>query len=513
MKILYIYPNALGYGRVPIGPAILITILMKKGHQLELFDTTFILQSENIDSSIREKSKVVKMTDTSGLYNPHTEREVGEMLREKVRTFFPDLVAISIQEDSYKLGTYLLEIVKSVNKNIPVVAGGVTPTVVPEIVIKNPYIDYVISGEGEEALEELCDLLEMDKPVTKVGNLCFLKGDSIIKNPVRPFASMDNLPIQNLDLWDKNHFVKPYDGEVYKAGYFELSRGCMFKCTYCVNETYQRLLADAGKFFRRKAIEKSMIEIKTLKKKFNFNMIYFCDDNFLSMNPQRIEEFSKAWKKDVNLPFWINTAIESINPKRLSFLKEAGCVGIGIGIESGSEWLRRNVLGRSVDNRIIIKGFQMIHDHGIRTTANIMVGFPGEYEEDIFETIKLVKEIHPNSWGISFVAPYIGTPIHTISKKLDYIEILDESGFEGMSKEISFRGHSVINAPHISREKVKDFYYSFTDYIQGAKSIPKEYLKHAPGANESAPPRGDLSKDVVDAISEIETADAKEMSY
>ena len=500
MKILFIYPNAQGYGRIPLGLSVLMTLLIEKGHDVELFDTTFILTAANNDNLIREKAGVAIPVDTSDIYDPHSAEEVDDLLRVKIKLFKPELVGISIVEDNYQYADRLLSVIRQIGPKITIIAGGTTPTVAPEIIIKNPNIDYLIKGEAEEALVEFCEKMENKLPVEDTPNLWYLNNGQVKSNPIRSFVNMGELPPQNLDLWDERHYTKVYDGRIYQTGYFELSRGCTQKCTYCVNETYQRVLEDSGKYTRKKSIKSMINEIKLLKNKFNYELIFFCDDNFMYMNPTRITEFVSAWKKEINLPFWINTTIESLNPKRLAFLKEANCIGIGIGVESGSEWLRQNILGRRLTNKAILKGFKMIHDAGIRTTGNTMLGFPGEYEGDIYETFKYIKKLNPDSTDVSFVAPYIGTPIHEICKNLGYLETWDKPGFEGMVKDISYRQYSTINSPLVSHEKIIKLYYSFMDHVVGKKPIPAKYKNKFPGADDTAPPRGNLSIEVANAM-------------
>jgi len=499
LKILFIYPNAEGYGRIPLGISIIITILLENGHQVELFDTTF-MKSEHIDNIIRERAKLVLPVGRSHLYDLHSTEEIDEILREKVRRVSPDLIAISIVEDNYQYADHLLEVIKSLYRGIPVIAGGNTPTVAPDVVIENPYIDYLIQGEGEEGMQEFCDLMERGKSIEGVRNLWYKKNGEIKNNPLRPFVNMDTLPVQNLDLWDRRHFLKPYSGKLFQAGYFEMSRGCLHKCSYCINNTCQKLLREAGEFHREKSIHKLIEEIRTLRDKHKFEMILFCDDNFLMMSQLRMEEFAESWKAEISLPYWINTEAETINRAKLNILKETGCCGIGLGIESGSEWLRRYVLKRKASNEQIEKAFKLIHEFDIRTTANNMIGFPGEYEEDIFETIKLNRKIIPKSWDLNFVAPYIGTAIHAVSKRLGYLDMWDKPGFEGMAKNISTRRGPVINSPQISKERLMSMFYEFSDYVEGRLPIPAKFMKPSPGSDKNAPPRGEMGKEVVEAF-------------
>jgi anaerobic magnesium-protoporphyrin IX monomethyl ester cyclase len=498
MKILFIYPNAEGYGRVSLGIAVIMSVLETSGHEVALFDSTFLLKTSNSDEVFRQIAKLVVPTDTSKLYSQHSEEDVDEMLREKVRSFAPDLVAVTVVEENYHLADHFLQVVKSLNKNIPTIIGGSTPTIAPEVMIENPLIDYLVQGEGEETMQEFCELMEAGKSLEDVRNLWYKKNGKIFSNPIRPYIDMDTLPIQNLEHWDPGHFVKPYDGRLYKAGSFELSRGCPFKCTFCINEQFHRMLDDAGGYFRTKSISNGIEEIKTLKEKMGLELIVFCDDNFLQMSESRVKEFTKLWVRDVNLPYWINTTVETISYQRLEMLKETGCAGIGLGIESGSEWLRQNVLRKPSTNSRIEKALGMIHEFDIRTTSNCMIGFPGEYEGDIFETIKLFKNTQPKSYDLSFVAPYIGTPIHELASKMGIIEISDRPGFKGMVPKIRYREGPEIENPNISRERLMEIYRDFVDYVEGRLPIPDEFLAPVPG-NEGIP-RGNMGTDIAKAL-------------
>jgi anaerobic magnesium-protoporphyrin IX monomethyl ester cyclase len=519
MKILSIYPNADGYGRIPTGLAIIMTVLENAGHTMDLFDTTF-LHDANHDNDTRERAKLVKaveeyvgpqLTSCDGMpvlaYESLSQDAVDELVREKLKASNPDVVLMSIVEDNYNWADRILRVIKDVRRSTPVIVGGPTPSAAPDILIENPNIDYLVQGEGEEAAVELCDLLERGLSVEGVRNLWFKKDGRVRYTPLRPFINLDTLPHQRVDLWDRRHFYKPYDGKIYWTGYFEMSRGCPYLCTYCVNHTIQRSLKDAGKYFRRKTPSVAVKEIKAHKEKYGLRRIVFCDDNFLLMPGPAFkewgEEFKDAWLSEINLPYWITTSADFIHPETLQLLAETGCDGIGLGVEAGGEWFKRNILKRRLTNQRTVDIFRMVHDYGIRSTANIMMGFPGEYEEDVFESIKLIRRIQPKSFDVSLVAPYVGTDIHTACVKLGLIDTFDKPGFRGMSTEISFRQYSTIRNPHLSRERVSELYDTFVDYVSGAREIPPEYLAPAPGADDTAPPRGDMSRDVADVIKGI----------
>lgn len=511
MKVLAIYPNADGYGRIPTGLAIIMTCLKNAGHELALFDTTFM--HDNLDNATRERANLVKKIESfivpdsmspSLTYEPLSDADIDDRMLEKLKQFEPDVVILSLVEDNYKLANRLLKVVKKFRLSIPVVVGGPTPSAAPHIIIENPNIDYLIQGEGEEAIVEFFDLFQRGLRIENVMNLWYKKDGRTLHNPLRPFINIDDVPCQDVDLWDRRHFYKPYDGKMYWTGYFEMSRGCPFRCTYCVNHAIRKSIKDAGNYFRRKTPLIGLQEIKHHKEKFDLRRIVFCDDNFLMM-PERVfkkwaDEFKSVWMKEINLPYWITTSCEFIRPETLQFLKDTGCDGIGLGVEAGGEWFRRNILKRNLSDKQLIESFSLIHDYGIRTTANIMMGFPGEREEDIFESIKLMMAIKPKSYDVSLVAPYVGTEIQVVSSKLGLIDTLEEPGFKGMARKVSFRQQSSIRNPNISPERILELYNTFTDYVAGKLQIPGKYMAPSPGAGNNAPHRGDLSGDVAEVM-------------
>ncbi|MFH0875120.1 MAG: radical SAM protein [archaeon] len=475
MKILFVYPNSEGYGRIPLGPSVILTILKNEGHDIKVFDPTFLKTTKNLDSERREKAGVVIPTDTSYLYDQRSDDQIDDLLRNILKKFEPQLIISSIVEDNYEYADHLFSIAKSVS-NVPLLVGGTTPSLVPEIIIENPNIDYIIQGEGEEAIKEFCELMSRRSPFINVRNLWYKDNGQVKHNPIRPFVDMDTLPVQDLSLWNKSHFIKPYNGKVYKAGYYEISRGCPNNCSYCFNALFRKAYSQYPKYFREKSIKNVIKEIRTNKVKYGLEMIFFGDDNFLLMNIERFKDFCNQWNSEIRLPYWINTEPYSITKEKLRLLKDTNCAGIGLGIESGSEWMRDNILLRPrISNQRLVDIFSLIHEFDIRTGTNNIIGFPGETEEDFFETVKLNIRIKPRSYAITFLAPYAGTSIHYISRKYNYIDTYDKPGFIGMAKGISMRAHSGIRSELMTSERINELHYTFMDYVNGKIPIPDKY--------------------------------------
>ena len=486
MKVLFLYPNHEGYFRCPVGLTLIMTCVENAGHEVKLFDTTFMNSDSNQDNEKREEVGLVKPVTLDNYFSKKSTNEIEEEWVQLIKDFKPDLLATTIVEDAYTYAHRLLGLAKQ-TMDIPVVVGGSMPTVVPRVMIENPNIDYLVEGEGEVAFVELIAALEKGGDVSKVPNLWY-QDDNLTKNTgLVKYLDMDEVPFQKLDFWDDKHFTKPYDGELHVTGFFEFSRGCMHRCHYCINRAFQVFQEEAGKVRRNKSPRRCIDEVKHIHKKRNFTLVMFTDDNFLGRKPKELEEFFELWKNEVKIPYWINTCIETVNEHNLPLLKDSGCVGIAIGLETGSDWVRRNLLFKGkMDNKFYMEKFALMAKYKIRSTANNILGVPGEYEEDFFETIKLNKQIRAldpelTSFDVSFMAAYMGTVIHNIALDMNLITAHTEPGFKGMSKgKITMRQEPTLRNPCMSKEKAMELHDDFMKYVTGEKEIPEKFLKDDP---------------------------------
>lgn len=95
-----------------------------------------------------------------------------------------------------------------------------------------------------------------------------------------------------------------------------------------------------------------------MKDKYSLELIIFNDEHFMMMGEDRFKEFCKKFKSRINLPFFMQTRAESLlDEKRVKALKEIKCATIGMGLESGSERIRREVLNKNIPNHIYKRAF------------------------------------------------------------------------------------------------------------------------------------------------------------
>ena len=196
-----------------------------------------------------------------------------------------------------------------------------------------------------------------------------------------------------------------------------------------------------------------------MKERHDLELVFFNDENFLTMGKDRIHEFCDKYKKEVGLPFFIMTRADSLlDEEKVKPLKPAGCVTIGIGIESGNEEIRKKLLNKLIPNAVYEKAFENCHKYDIRTTANVMIGLPLETEENILETAEFCKKLNAKSVSLAIFAPYHGTKLRSLCLERGYI---DDEIHEG----IAIINNSVLTMPQLSRERIQELYYKFKDSV------------------------------------------------
>lgn len=98
----------------------------------------------------------------------------------------------------------------------------------------------------------------------------------------------------------------------------------------------------------------------------------------------------------------------------MKILKQMGCKTFAMGIESGNENIRRNVMNRKMSNQTIIDKFKLVKSYRIRTSAYNIIGLPQETRKTVFDTIELNRQADPDSFSVTLLEPYKGTPIRNM---------------------------------------------------------------------------------------------------
>lgn len=364
-KIMKPYP--------PLGLLYVSAYLLSKNIPNDVFDSTFYSKEEQLQF-IKEKQPKVICIYT----NLMTKIEVVKLIKTiKTATFgFPKII-LGGPDVTYNIENYLH-------------AGA----------------DFLVIGEGEETTFELYQAIMQQGDYSLVNGIAYLENDNIIQTPARTkFRELDELPLPNrdaipnekyLETWRKNH------GESSMT--ISTQRGCPYTCKWCSTAVY-------GQSYRRRPAHLVAQEMKLLKDNYNPDAIWFVDDVFTISHKWLTAFHEEVVKQNAQIRFECITRAERLNDEILRLLKEAGCFRIWIGAESGSQKII-DAMDRRVDVNHVKKMIQNTNALGIETGTFIMLGYPGETESDVYETIDYLKEANPTQYTITIAYPIKGTSLY-----------------------------------------------------------------------------------------------------
>jgi radical SAM superfamily enzyme YgiQ (UPF0313 family) len=461
-----------------LGIGYLAAYLREAGHNFKLFDTTFIRCGDiPSDDALREKNLQVVNPDFEKLGLVEKDIDVFEELEKEIVDYNPGIICISTVDPNHAFGVELLRYCKKRFPDIPTICGGPLSTLVPQDMIEEESIDIVARGEAEEKLVELVDIFEehglagWDK-LYKVPNFWvkdkdYRENGIVHRNPTTlPDITSGLAP--DLSIFDPRHFLRPLGGRMYNMATVIWTRGCVFRCSYCANETfYKAAKVSAKEYYRKKDPALLVEELADFKKKFNLNFLMFVDDIFPLHEPEMMEEFCVLYKEKVGLPFSVNLQPRLVRENTFDMAVDAGMRNICVGVESGSDRVRRKVLKRNYRDEHVEKVFALAHKHKIRCSSFNIIGLPDEERTDILETIMLNKKLNPTSATVTFFHPYRGAPLRPLCVERGYID-LDQGKHEDV-----YRSDSQLDMPQITKQELKGMMHSFQLYMK----LPVEYHK------------------------------------
>jgi anaerobic magnesium-protoporphyrin IX monomethyl ester cyclase len=491
-KVLLINPSKWGRGITPIWIASHSAVLKSKGHKVKLFDCSFYENwtvNENKFNTENKQYKSSKYFD----YITYNKRDVLESLQENIDEYEPDIIFWSAfsshihGEGEYVNIQYGYQLIEKIETSAILVTGGLQVTANPNLMISEfPKVNYFLGGETEFTLADFVDKYpNHDSIKSSVKGLIFKEDNKIKRNPPQNLINeMDSIPMYDYSLFEDQVFIRPYNGKIYNAVDYELSRGCPFTCSYCVETVIQDyygfdekvqngVLKNARQYLRNKSAKRIFDEMEFLYK--NHDIQYFrCQDtNFLTIDRKTLIGLADLLElNELPIMLYIETRPESISDNIIPLMKRLRIDGVGMGIELASENFRKSSLNRYPAQDKIINAFKILKKAGIKRTTYNIIGLPDETEEMILETIIFNQNLEPDNITVAFYSPYIGTAEQLKSKELKYFDDYEQN-IDGQIRTLS--NSTLVDTQHLI------FYKKyFVDFVRNGLD-QLDFLKKSEG--------------------------------
>ncbi len=388
MRILLISVNRekMPYPVFPLGMAYLARTLREGGHTIEVLDLCFS-QAPSAD------------------------------LKDVFQRFGPDLIGLSLRNLDNLTYPTSLSYLKKVEEVIQVcrqssssrvIIGGSGYSLAPKELLQYLDVDFGIVGEGEEVFLQLVMSIERGEPIFPFPHLLMKE---------KPFPhSIEGARVFPIKAPDRTLFETRRYLEAGGMGNIQTKRGCPFSCIYC---TYPLL---EGKGIRLREAGEVVEELRYLIQEEGVDYIYFVDDIF-NYPPSYAEELCRAMVRDQVKVRW--TAF--VNPgflteSLLHWMKEAGCVGIEFGTDSGSPRMLKNYK-KSFTTEDVIRASELCSSLRVNQCHYLLFGGPGEEEETIEETFRLMDRLDPTAIiAMLGIRIYPGTEMERVSRSQGVID-------------------------------------------------------------------------------------------
>lgn len=337
---------------------------------------------------MREKGHEVKILDRN-LY-PQNEKLINILKR-----FNPDIVGITCYTAKVIVDVMHVAKITKENSSALMIVGGIHATLAPKSLLDFKYIDYVVRGEGEYPLLEICQLVDKKKANRK----SVLKIKNINFNPLRPLINLTELPIPDYDLLE----VKKYP-----LATFYTSRGCPGRCRFCYNQ---------GRNLRFYDTKKTIESMTRVLSKYKIREFTIADDNFANMS-NRTTQICNALSK-YNPVFHCFLRADQTHDKVMSDLKRAGCWAIQFGFESGSQRVL-DFIRKDTSIKQNIKAIEQCKKYKIFVDGSFMLGLPTETVAEMNETVSFIKKNKLDAVDVKVYKPFPSTELYDycIHKKL-----------------------------------------------------------------------------------------------
>ncbi|MBN2027220.1 MAG: cobalamin-dependent protein [Actinobacteria bacterium] len=343
----------------------------------------------------------------------------------RIRSFQPDCIGLSVRnidnQDKYRGEFYVpdaREIADAARSETgaPIVLGGAGFTIFPLECLEFMDLEMGIVGEGERSFAELLSRLEAGAPLDDTPGLALCRDGASLINPPGPHAWPGLFPPPERELFDVTRYNwKPGCTPPFVAN-LQSRRGCHLRCIYCSSPTIE------GRMVRAREPGAVAAELASLQNDYGIGLASFVDSLFNYPADYTRELCREIISRQLSLRWIANLNPLYCDRETMALMREAGCAGISIGNESGSEDILAS-LKKGFSKREVVEAVNASKELGFRINCFLLLGGPGENEETVKESVDLMLELDPGMVRVTVgIRIYPGCEMHGIALREGVIE-------------------------------------------------------------------------------------------
>lgn len=371
-----------------------------------LINPSFNISKSNYETSISVGLlSLASYLDSNGIEVKIVDAVRQENYLEKIKKELPGtgLVGLSVMTMQVSSALEISSMIKDFDSELPIVWGGVHPTLFSEETVKHPLVDATVFNEGEQTLLELIQAFESNGDLKNIPGIAFSRNGEAVVNHRRDFLKMDDLPLPKWSLLPEEVLKKMILIPTHT------SRGCPHKCAFCINS----ITNNSWRGYSADMVLKGL-EIIKQEPYFQNKPMRFWDENFFT-NVERSRAIIQGMiEKKLDIPWETTVRVDYIRENiiddtLLRSMKESGCYLLSYGGESGSERILKKINKGIHPDQIIYSAKQTLK-YDIIPQYSFMVGLPGETDWDIKQTIKVIDQLAKLSPKIQILGPQAFRP-------------------------------------------------------------------------------------------------------
>lgn len=401
-----------------------------------------------IAQELKRNHHDVEMLDIYG--NMFSKEEVIGFIRRSSA----DIVGIGGLITIYPYLDWLIPEIKRLKPGIEIILGGGMASSLREKCFKRFDIDYAVIGEGEATIIELLKELSGDRHFSSVKGIGFRENGNIVFTEKRPLMeSLDNIPLIDYALFSQDKILKNALGVLQ----IHVQRGCPGDCTFCFN--CFRVVSEKVRY---RPVNNVIDEIESLKGRYKVKMFNLSGECVMLDKKWIIDFCKEVFRRKLKIKYRVTSRVDTVDEERLEWLKKTGCAAMSLGLETGSEKILK-IMKKRVTVEQGRKSAMLAKKYIPEIEAAIMLGYIGEDEDTLRETVKFVKDIGIRPQLIYYATAFPGTELYKmaiaknrINDEESYLMNLDKLSILSFSNSVNLTNMPDDKAGILIRSAIRD---------------------------------------------------------